>query len=239
MARELRYSSEEEPSAFAFAGAKSASDSVLLVDDSKKPATLVTLAARRGDGRVFSGKVYCKGAKAVFASDDAPSSAARLLNEWFKFHRLGLTATVTRDLAGVGGDEEEEASRIYSTEMLIRRLRFARRNRMYFAFGPAKEPEDSLLALHPRREGKMLFRALRKENGAVRGSWGLVKVEGRVANFHVTNKVIPELRKRLRAFLRMRALRFRVVIVDPRAAAAVESEAPATPAAEASAGPDS
>ena len=215
--RELRSSKESEPCAFAFGTAKKASDGILLVDDSKKPGTLVTQALRRSDGRVFSGSVYCKGAKAIFASDDAPSNGARLLNEWLKFHKIGASATVTKDLAGVGEDEEEEASKIYANDMLIRRFRQARRAPVQFAFGPVKDPSQSLLALHPRREGRMLFRALRKENGAKRGSWGTVKLEGRVASFTVTNKPIPELRKRIRSFLRHRELRFRVMIVEPGA----------------------
>lgn len=226
-ARELRYSEEQEPAAFAFATAADPSEAVLLVDDSKKPATLATLAARRSDGAVFSGMAFAKGSKAIFASDSAPSSGARMLNAWFKFHGIGMRAEVIKGYAFVSDDEEEEIAEIYATDMILRRLRMARRMKMHFAFGPAKDPANTLLALHPRRDGKMLFRNIRKENGAVKGSWGIVSTAGRVATFNVTNKVVPEMRKKVRSFLFSRALRYRVVIVDPRSAPAEAEGAPA------------
>ena len=45
--------------------------------------------------------------------------------------------------------------------------------------------------------------------------------------FNVTNKVVPEMRKKVRSFLFSRALRYRVVIVDPRSAPAEAEGAPA------------
>lgn len=217
-ARELRYSEQQEPAAFAFAVADTPEDCVLLVDDSKKPATLAILASRRSDGAVFSGMAYSEGSKAIFASDNAPSSGARRIDAWFKHHGIGMKAVLKKAWAIASEDEEEEIAEIYSTDMITRRLRMARRTKMNFAFGPAKDPSDTLLALHPRREGKILFRGIRKENGAVKGSWGLVTVAGRVVTFQVTNKVLPELRKKLRSFLFGRALRYRVVIADGAAA---------------------
>lgn len=232
-ARELRYSEQQEPAAFAFAVAKDPADSILLVDDSKKPSTLVNLAARRSDGAVFSGMAYAEGSKAFFASDDAPSSGARAIDAWFKFHGIGMKAALMKAYAIVSDDEEEEVAEIYSTDMLIRRLRMARRMKMNFAFGPAKEAENTLLALHPRRDGKILFRGIRKENGAVKGSWGFVTTQGRVATFTVTGKILPEMRKKVRSFLFSRSLRYRVIISDGTEA---PGAGPAAAAAEASGG---
>lgn len=217
LARQLRAADPDKPLSFAFAAAKTPEDSVLVIG-SKGGSALESEAKRKaGNGaRVFSGLAYAEGSKAVFASDAAPSSAERSIADWVRHHKLGLGVNVTKDFATVTEDEEEtEGPKIYATETLIRRFRMALRGPVHFAFGPGKSVEEHLLALHPRRDGKMLFRGIRQQNKAIRGSWGTLGLDGRVATFTCEEKPIPGLRKQIRAFLRDRDLRYRVLIMGP------------------------
>lgn len=216
--RQIRGAKQAEPYSFAFAIGKATADSAMAVDKSKAPNALEGEVKRAsGSGaKVFSGQVYMDGSKAVFASDDAPSSGEKSINDWFKQHKVSLSASVTKALAQASEDEEEEEGpKIYATETLIARFRFAMRNPVNFAFGPGKTADDGLLALHVRRGGQLLFRNLRRENQSVRGSWGVLEMDGRVANFRCDDTPIPGLRKRIRAFLLSRNLRFRVKIFGP------------------------
>lgn len=217
LARQLRAADPDSPLSFAFAAAKTAEDSVLVLG-SKSGSALEGEAKRKAgsNARVFSGQAYAEGSKAVFASDGAPSNAERTIGDWIRHHKLGLGVSVTKDFANTTEDEEEaEGPKLYATETLIRRFRLALRNPVHFAFGPGRSVEEHLLALHPRREGAMLFRGIRKENKAIRGSWGTLGLEGRVATFTCEEKPIPGLRKQIRAFLRDRNLRYRVLIMGP------------------------
>ena len=217
LARQIRGAKEGSPLNFAFAMARNPADSALALGS--KPGKSLEADAKKAAGtgaRVFSGTVHAEGSKAIFASDDAPSNGERGIGDWVRHHKLGLGVNVTEDYANVTEDEEEaEGPKMYATEMLIRRFRMALRNPMHFGFGPGRSPEESLLALHPRREGQMLYRGIRRENHAIRGSWGMVALEGRVATFTCTEKPIPGLRKQVRAFLRGRDLRYRVKILGP------------------------
>lgn len=216
--RQIRGAKQADPYNFAFAIGKATADSAMAVDKSKAANALEGEVKRAsGSGaKIFSGQVYMDGGKAVFASDDAPSNGEKSIGDWFKQHKVSLSASVTKALAVVSEDEEEEEGpKIYATETLVTRFRYALRNPVNFAFGPGKTADDALLALHIRRGGQILFRNLRRENQSVRGSWGVLEMDGRVANFRCEDKPIPGLRKRIRAFLLSRNLRFRVKVFGP------------------------
>ena len=211
----IRGSSEKAQASFAFGMASKAADSFLVADKSKAPKSLEG-EAKKGAGagaKVVSGKVYCDGTDAVFVTDDASSAVEKGLDAWLKLHKLGLSADVGKPEPAEEG--EEDGPKIYATETLISRFRFAQRNPVNFAFGPGKEKDASLLALHVRRSGKMMFRGIKRENHAIRGAWGVLNMEGRIATFTCEEKPIPGLRKSIRGFLRGRDLRYRVKIFGP------------------------
>lgn len=215
LGRQIRSAKETEPYSFAFGLAKSAADSTLVLDKSKAPKSLES-EAKRGAGngaKIFSGKVYCDGSDAIFLTDDAPSNGEKAITDWLKHHKISLSVDVSKPEAD--GDEDDEGPKIYLTETLITRFRFALRNPVNFAFGPGKEKGAALLALHPRRGGRMMYRGIRRENHSIRGNWGILEMEGRVANFRCDEKPIPGLRKQIRAFLRSRDLRYRVKVFAP------------------------
>lgn len=217
LGRLVRSAKEEQPFAFAFALSRTPAESALAVDKSKSPKSLEADAKKTaGSGaKVFSGQVFCDGSEAIFLTDDAPSNGAKGITDWLKHHKISLSVDISKPEAPSQGEEDEEGPKIYATETLISRFRFAQRNPVNFAFGPGKEKDNALLALHPRRGGKMMFRGIKRENHAIRGAWGVLEMEGRIAIFRCEEKPIPGLRKMIRAFLRGRDLRFRVKIFGP------------------------
>lgn len=221
--RLIRAAKPEETCAFAFGLSRNAADSFLAVDKVKQPKALETDAKKgaASGAKVFSGSVHFDGSRAVFTTEDAPPGSDKALTDWFRHHKATLAVTVAKPQAleppvSQNADEGlEDGPAIYATETLARRFQAALRNPQHFAFGPGRTPDESLLALHPRREGTMLFRALRQQNKAIRGSWGTLEMDGRVAVFRCEEKPIPGLRKQVRAFLKERELRYRVQVFGP------------------------
>ena len=211
----LRAAKPASPVNFAYGMASAAKDSVLIVDRNKAPAQLLPLAKK--SGKACAGKAFLEDGEIVFQTDDAPSGLQRSLADWFRLNKVTQKPVVAGKPEEDEGDEEEneDGHALFSGPMVLRRLRQSMRVPMNFGFGVGRGDEKNLLALHPRREGKRLGALVRRENGAVRGSFGRVELNGAIAEFRCERTPIPQLRKMLRALFKANEIRFRPKVFGP------------------------
>lgn len=124
-------------------------------------------------------------------SEDAPEKEAPPKN--------GATGKTDADEGheAEGGEEEEPTPEMYSERHVKDMIKRAHDHEVQFAFGLGKKPEENLLALHQRLPGTKLVKLIKQQNGATKGNFGLLTVEGQKAIFSCETKPLSGLKKQI------------------------------------------
>jgi hypothetical protein len=117
-----------------------------------------------------------------------------------------------KDEAAAEEDEDEEdvpEGKIFDPAVIVPLIRKAKKRARPFAFGPG--PDRDLLAMHPKTEGVRLAKKLREE-GAKKGVWGTVLLDGSVAVFTCEKEPFAGVKKGLKRWFKDHklTLKFRV-----------------------------
>jgi hypothetical protein len=106
-------------------------------------------------------------------------------------------------------DEDVPEGRVYDPEVIVPLIRKAKKTARPFALGVA--PDRTILAMHPKMDPVRLAKMVRAE-GATKGVWGRVLLDGSVAVFACEKEPFSGVRKGLKRWLKDRelTLKFRV-----------------------------
>lgn len=224
----------EAPVFFAF-GFEAAPDRCVMAVDKAKAGKILFEICRKeaGSKKGAYGTVQLGDTAAVFTceKDDAPT-LAKAIQGYFKTHKINLRAEIAAapDPEAEAGEDAPHAAdaarepsrddeqqdeddvpegKIYDPATIIALIRRARTRAFPFAFGVAGD--RPLLAVHPRMDPLRLARMVRSE-GAQRGVWGTVSLDGSVAVFACEKDPFPGVKKGIRQWFKEQRLaaRFRL-----------------------------
>lgn len=210
-----------KPAGFGFGQASSPAGCILLVEPNKNGDALAAMA-RKAPGVKSScgGTALWDGAGAVFHCDKPLGGFEKAVEGWFRANKLSVKITLEKSQAEAGGkggekadEDDEPGNLLFARDTVEKRARQSKSKEMHFAFGLSKK--GNLLALHPLRTGKTLFRMIKAENGASRPCWGKVGLEGALLTFTCEEKPIPGLKRHLRMLFQEWKLPYRVMALGP------------------------
>lgn len=211
----------KDPIGFAFgAGTKA---TVLLAEKGKAGVQLAPQVKKEsGASQICIGSAVWGSSGAILYCDRPLSGMQKSVEGWAKANGLSLKCTIEagepparngkgKDKNGKDEDDDDQDP-IFEPPTLLKRLKQAKTKPVFFGFGiGAKGP--NLLTLHPTREGKKLFQLIRQHNGATKGAFGTVTVDGQIAAFECEKKV-PGLKAMLKALFKEAKLPFKPLIED-------------------------
>lgn len=222
----------EKPVSFAFGLGATPEKSVLAADKVKPGKGLFEICKAEGCRKGAYGTVVFDGTSAVFSCEkvDIPS-LAKAITGYFKANKIQLKVDVAaedqpvEDVAPTDEDKDEPPKesaqsdedevpegKIYEPDLIIRLIRSARDKARSFAFGT--DGERAILAVHPRLDPKRMSQMVRSE-GARRGVWGTVALDGPVAVFTCEMAPFPGVKKGIRQWFRDQRLTIKFRVQGP------------------------
>lgn len=209
----------KEPIGFAFGSGSKAT--VLLAEKGKAGVQLAPQVKKEsGASQICIGSAVWGSSGAILYCDRPPSGMQKSVEGWAKANGLSLKCRIetgeppANNGKGKNGKDEDDDDQdpIFEPPTLLKRLKQAKTKPVFFGFGiGAKGP--NLLTLHPTRDGKKLFQLIRQHNGATKGAFGTVTVDGQIAAFECEKKV-PGLKAMLKALFKEAKLPFKPLIED-------------------------
>jgi len=101
-------------------------------------------------------------------------------------------------------------------ELLRKLFKVAKTRETNFAFGLGSGPEDSVLVLDLKRDGKRLFSEIRKENPEIKkGTWGTTE-PGPKSTIMRCEKPLTILEKLMPKLLKLHRISAKVEVLGPR-----------------------
>lgn len=226
----------ENPIFFAFGLGATPEKSVLAVDKLKPGKVLFELCRKEGGARKGAyGTVQFAETCPVFTceKDEVPTLAKAIL-AYFKANKINLrveiaAASETEEAQSeepesapaetanpqpnaTGEDDDGPENQVFDPPNIIALIRKARSQAFPFAFGVADD--RPLLAVHRRMDPVRLARLVRAE-GARRGVWGTVLLDGSVAVFTCEKEPFPGVKRGIRQWFKDQRLAARFRVVGP------------------------
>jgi hypothetical protein len=96
---------------------------------------------------------------------------------------------------------------------LKKMLKIAKKRPMQFAYCPGQSAESDLLALHRKKSGAIMGKALRAEGDGNKMAFGTFSVEGKLVTLQC-DRVLPALAKKLKKFLKSNKVMRNVRVLD-------------------------
>ncbi|WP_207482473.1 hypothetical protein [Arenibaculum pallidiluteum] len=240
-AQKLIRAAKDQAVSFAF-GLGGEPDKHLLAVDKKKDgkALFALLKKENGATKGSWGTVLFKDGSAVFSCEkDGITGLGKLLEVHFKRAKITLSVEIADGATAEEGSTEAEArargsrqaptdvddaddetevdddlpdNRLFDPVIVKALVKKARKVPVGFAFGIDRE--RSLFVLHAKKAGMALAK-LTKAEGAAKGSWGVLQVEGKEAVFECEKAPISGLKKRLKAWFKENGLAYTIRVTGP------------------------
>ncbi|WP_445682290.1 hypothetical protein [Radicibacter daui] len=216
----------------------------MAVDKTKPAKALWDLCKKAANTRkgAFGTILFQNGTAVVQCEQNTTTQLARAMLAYFKANKISLKVEelagdapeATEDAAdeedaeasssrpaaskaekeGEGeGDEDIPEGKCFDPEIIIALIRRARKVARPFAFGITPERQN-ILAMHPRLDGDKLARKLRQE-GARKGVWGTVQLDGAVAVFACEKEPFAGVKKGLRRWFKDQGLAIKFRLLGP------------------------
>ncbi|WP_445682430.1 hypothetical protein [Radicibacter daui] len=219
--------------AFAFSGPL---ENALVADKIRTGPQLFALLKKKKYTKGFWGELSFEGSSIEFTVNKEITGQQKLLTEWLREHGLPLKVAVAP--AGDGADmepdtatdlpkareeeaeeeddgEEEPGQKIFRPQTIKKNILRARNEPFHFAYGAGADGADDLLALHKRAAGRKLAALIKQNNGAVKGAFGTVTLDGKIATFQCERRPPAGLPRRLMKLFKGWKLPFRPVVLGP------------------------
>jgi hypothetical protein len=94
-------------------------------------------------------------------------------------------------------------------------VNMARTKPLGFAYFPGKGEEGPVFTLHRRKKPDVMGKALKKESGQPKISFGTIRVEGKIMSLTCA-RVLPGMEKKLKKFLRSQKLTIDLKLLDEK-----------------------
>lgn len=226
----------EHPVFFAVGLGATPDKNVVAADKTKAGKVLLDICRKEGGARKGAyGTVLITDEGAVFTCEKNEVPAlGKVVLLYFKANKINLKAEIveagdaeateteteetperpadTEKRAAPPDEEDGPEDKIYDPDAIIALIRRARSRSFPFAFGVSGD--RPLLAVHPRMDPGRMARMIHSE-GATRGVWGSVGLDGSVAVFTCEKAPYPGVKKGLRQWFKDQRLNVKVRVQGP------------------------